>query len=131
MERRLSGWSGIMKTIEIAPTEWRDCLNAFTRAHRGGLVSVDVLGAELGVQPEVRSLPLVGIWDDPAGPDIMMAVASSGAEQLTHTVHAARYLAIERTDAGADAAVEIQSSDGTTTLMTFVAHAAGGSAAQD
>jgi hypothetical protein len=108
-----------MKTVDVPRDQWHDQLDELTRTHEGCLVSLDVLGTELGVQPEVRFMPLVGIWTDRPAGTIAITVAPSPDDQLTHVVNHARGVYIERTDAGADAAMEFQSDDGTTTLLTF------------
>jgi hypothetical protein len=110
-----------MKTLEIPRAQWTDQLNDFTRIHEGWLVSVDILGPEIGVQPEIRNLPLIGISADRVDRDgsIAISVARTPSEHLTHIIQDVARIYIERADNGADAAVEIQSRDGTTTLMTF------------
>ena len=58
-----------MRTVEIPRAEWAQRLNEFTAIHEGWLVSLDVLDPEIGAQPEIRNLPLLGISADRiAGP---------------------------------------------------------------
>lgn len=110
-----------MKTLDIPRRDWSDRLNEFTSAHEGWLVSIDVLGSNIGVQPEIRDLPLLGIAADRPDHDgrISISVARTVTEHLTHVVHDVTRLYMERSEEGADVALEIQSADGTTTLLTL------------
>jgi Family of unknown function (DUF5335) len=110
-----------MQTIEIPREHWAHGLDQFTTIHEGWLVSLDVLGPEIGALPQVDSLPLLGISADRSHHDdtIAVSVGRSGTDQLTHIVHGVTHIFVERTDEGADAALQIQSADGTTTIMRF------------
>jgi hypothetical protein len=114
-----------VRTIEIPREDWADRLNAFSRMHEGWLVSLDVLGPEIGAQPEVDNLPLLGVTADRVGHDgtIAISVARSPAEHATHLVHRATHLHIEQTDEGADAALQVESADGTKAVLRFRAAA--------
>ena len=110
-----------MQTIEIPRAAWAGRLNEFTSAHQGWLVSLDVLGPELGAQPEVSNLPLLGVSADTSSCDdtIVIAVGRPPGEHLSHLVHQVTRIYLERTEEGADAALQIESADGTRTLMRF------------
>jgi hypothetical protein len=109
-----------MQTVEIPPRLWPQTFDAFSAAHEGWLISIDVLAADLGAQPEVCDLALVGIVaesPDSGGTITVSVVGPSGAEQTTHTVHAPTRVQIERTDEGADVAMQIESAEQTTTIV--------------
>ncbi len=110
-----------MQTVEIAREDWADWLNEFTAIHDGWLVSLDILAPDLGAEPEITNLPLLGVSADSLNHDgsIAVSVARSRSEHLTHTIEAVRRLWIERTDEGADAALEAESADGTKTILRF------------
>ena len=110
-----------MRTVEIPREEWVQRLNEFTAIHEGWLVSLDVLGPKIGAQPEIRSLPLLGVSADWIDHDatIAVSVARSATEHLDHIVHAVTRICVERTDDGADAALQIESADGTRTILRF------------
>lgn len=50
-----------MRTVEVPEKDWPRALNEFSRLHEGWLVSLDVLGPSIGVQPQIRELPLRGV----------------------------------------------------------------------
>lgn len=110
-----------MQTVEIPFNDWRRTLDRFSAVHEGWLVSVDVLSAEMGAQPEVRELPLRGITAEPDGLSGAIAITAgrTGEGHLTHRVTSPAHVWIERTDDGADAALEIASTDGTKTILRF------------
>ena len=114
-----------MQTFEIPREAWVHRLNEFTAIHEGWLVSLDVLGPEIGAQPEIDNLPLLGVSADRVDHDgtIAVSVARSATEHFTHIIHAVTRIYVERTDDGADAALQIESVDGTKTIVRFRAAA--------
>jgi hypothetical protein len=110
-----------MQTIELSRSEWPEWLDRFTQVHVGWLVSVDVLRPDLGAQREIDNLPLIGVSADRVEPHgtLVISVGRSPTLHLTHVVHDVTRLHVERTDAGADAALQIASSDGSKTILRF------------
>lgn len=112
-----------MKTIEVPPRIWNRTLQEFSQIHEGWLVSLEVMSPEVGAQSEFKAVPLLGIDLDPAdrGDAISIAVARSAKDRVTHQIHAPRKLWIERTDAGADVALDIDAEDGTRNILRLKA----------
>jgi Family of unknown function (DUF5335) len=110
-----------MQTIEIPRADWAAWLSGFTASHRDWLVSVDVLNPEFGAQPQVSNLPLLGVSAERVNYDdtVAVTVGRSPREHLSHLVHRVTSIAVERTEKGAEAALQIVSADGTTTLLRF------------
>lgn len=109
-----------MQTVEVPRHTWAGALNEFTRAHEGWLVSLDLLSPDLGAQLAIDNLPLLGVSAERIDDHRAVSIsAGSAAERLTHTIHEATRVSIERTDEGADAALQIESSDGTTAILRF------------
>ena len=110
-----------MQTVEVPTDSWPQTLNEFTSTHEGWLVSLDVFNSEIGAQPEIDELPLVGIWMDRIDRDrsITISAARSAGDHISHTIRDAKRVQIERTDEGADAALEVESGDGTKTILRF------------
>ena len=110
-----------MRTVEIPRAEWVQRLNEFSAVHEGWLVSLDILGPDLGAQHQIDNLPLLGICAERTDHDrtIEVSVGRSGGEHLTHMIEAAVRISIARTDDGADAALQVESADGTKTILRF------------
>ena len=110
-----------MQTEEIAQHDWAQWLDEFTAIHEGWLVTVEVLGPEIGAQPQIENLPLLGVSEDRIdhAPSIVVSVGRTATEHFTHAIRNVTHLHIERTEEGADAALQIESSDGLKTILRF------------
>jgi hypothetical protein len=108
-----------MQTIEIPPEAWATTLRAFSTSHDGWLVSLDVMGLDIGAQPEINNLPLRDISVDRAelGGTIVISAARSTTEHVTHIIDAVTRVSMERTPEGADAALQIESADGLAAIL--------------
>jgi hypothetical protein len=111
-----------MHSYEVPREKWPTEITSFGEAHHHWLVSVEVLGEEVGAQPEVRDLPLEGLSAEPAnkGGSVSIFVVHGGArdmEHLTRLITSPTRIFIEEEDHGA--AMEIESADGTNTVVTF------------
>jgi hypothetical protein len=75
----------------------------------------------LGAHPQIRDLPLVGVTAEIASraPAITIAAGRDDGEQFTHIIHAPMRVQIERTNEGADVALQIESTDGTAAILRF------------
>jgi hypothetical protein len=114
-----------MHTVVIPRADWRVKLDEFSAAHEGWRVSLEVLGPELGAQPEIVGLPLKGVAAevDTQEPAITIAAGSTGADQITHTIHKPTRVQLEQNDEGADMALEIESSDHAKAIVRFISPA--------
>lgn len=112
-----------METIDVAVKDWARTLDEFSAIHDGWLVSVDVIGPDLGVQPQIRDLPLRGVTAEIAlhEPVITIEASRGDGEHITHIIHAPTHVRIERTNEGADVALEIESEEGTAAILRFKA----------
>lgn len=109
-----------MQTVEILRRDWTSRLDELSRIHEGWLVSLDITAPSNGAQRQFRQWPLVGITAEPSdGGTISIAVAEPTGAHLTHMIHSPSRVFVEKTDAGADAALEIESADGTTEVLRF------------
>ncbi|HEU5248543.1 MAG TPA: DUF5335 family protein [Thermoanaerobaculia bacterium] len=108
-------------TREIKREEWPDFFDAFSRRHEGWLVTIELLDKEMGDQIEVENKALKGIVverrRDPKVIDIF--VWNKPNEDSSHIIDKPTRVRVEETEEGAEAAVEIQSEDHATTLLTF------------
>lgn len=110
-----------MQTIEIPQRDWTRALDEFSVVHDGWLVSLEVLSPDFGVQPQIRDLPLVGVTaETPRGnPVITISAARGDGELFTHLIAVPTHVRIERTDEGTDAALQIESAEGTSAILRF------------
>ena len=111
-----------MPTREIPRAEWNAFIEMFSRQHEGWLVTIEVLGRDIGAQEEAHELPLVGITADLQGSDadaISIIVGRAAEDHITHTVAGAARVRLEQAENGADEALEIEGTDDTKTLVRF------------
>jgi hypothetical protein len=107
-----------LQTVEIARADWPRTLEAFSAIHEGCRVSLEILSPEIGAQPEIADLPLVGTTFEPAHDGaIVIAAGGSAANQIDHIIRAPQRLWIAHTASGADAALEVESADGAKTIL--------------
>jgi hypothetical protein len=109
-----------MRTVEIPRRTWGDRLDEFSREHEGWPVALDILSESIGAQSEFHLLSLAGVTAEPYGGETISITATlpSGGF-FTHTIHSPVRVFIETTDAGADAALEIESANGTKAILQF------------
>jgi hypothetical protein len=106
---------------EVPREEWAEYLDGFSRQHEGWLVTVEVLGAEVGAQVEAQELPLRGVTAELKGGEdtVTIILGGEGAERVTHTVIRPAHVRVEQAASGADMTLQIESADGTVTLVRF------------
>jgi hypothetical protein len=110
-----------MRTIEVPQKDWTRTLNEFSSLHQGQPVSLYVVAPTIGVQPQIRELPLRGVTAEsgPRGSAITISAARFDGEQITHLIPSATHVRIERTNEGADVALEIESDEGLAAILRF------------
>jgi hypothetical protein len=107
-----------MPIYEVPRVNWVQELNRFTTAHEGWLVSLEILGPYLGAQPEIDNMPLLGVSADRVNHDGAIAISVvRSADHFTHIVHDVSRILIEQTHDGATAALLIESTDATRTVL--------------
>lgn len=107
-----------MQTQTIPPDQWRTKLNKLSQSFEGWLVSLDVIAQSNGAMREFRQIPLLGITAEPDGP-IVISVAEVTGEHVTHIIRSPTRVLLDKTESGANAALEIESADGTKTVLRF------------
>jgi len=107
---------------EVPREEWVSYLDTFSRQHEGWLVTIEVLGTEIGAQVEAQELPLEGITAElkAGGEDVITIILGGGSRgRVTHNVPQPTHVRIEQTESGADMTLQIESGGGVTTLVRF------------
>ena len=107
-------------TTEIPREGWGKFFTRFNYDHETQLVAVEVLGREIGAQVEGRSLLLGGISPGDGNSDsLVMMFDSVDGEHLTHMVNKPTHIWLQRAADNTDETLEIESADGTKTLVRF------------
>jgi hypothetical protein len=107
-------------TTEIPREAWNTFFTRFSEDHETQFVAVEVMGGEIGAQIEGRSLLLGGISPaDKDGQALALTLDSVNGEHLTHMVNHPTHVWLQRTADNTDEALEIESADGTRTLVRF------------
>ena len=111
-----------MPTREIPRSEWVSFLDSFSRQHEGWLITVEVLGKDVGAQIEAREQPLAGVTADLRGGDqdvVSILFGAAADKHVAHLIHAPSHVRLKETEGGAHEALHIESKGGTTTLLRF------------
>jgi len=111
-----------MATRNIPSESWIEFFDGFSRRHQGWLVDLEVLGSAIGAQLEAEDLPLEGISADRHRKNISIAFLRDG-RIVEHFVNQPEKVHVEE-EGGAEVAIEIESKDGPTTIVTFRSAAA-------
>ena len=106
-----------MRTKNIPAGQWRQTFDDLSRAFDGAIVSLEIVGKDVGAQPEVLDQPLRGLSADRSG--VTIRVDKPRAMHLEHRVPNPKEVRIVETDEGAVMAVEIEENEGTHTLLHF------------
>ena len=109
-----------MATQEITRNEWRPFLDEFSKQHKGDRATVQTIGDDSGVQTEAESLPFVGISAEDKGSEkgsIVLMLGTETDDHVEHWVTDASHLWQKTADGNAGDALEIESSDGTKTIL--------------
>ena len=111
-----------MSTQEIPREQWNNFFDSFSRQHEGWLATLELLTTDLGAQKEANELAFEGISlnsGNAAPQAIVINLARSSTDHVTHVVDHPRHVWLQRTDEGADASLEIESDDDAKTLLRF------------
>jgi hypothetical protein len=104
---------------EIPRGEWEAFFEGFSRRHQGWLSTLEVLRERLGAQTEARELPFQGAFSDRNGDRVTILVGRDAGDHLAHVVENPSRLWVEVGEGGAEAALDIESDDGTKTILEF------------
>ncbi|MBI2876197.1 MAG: DUF5335 family protein [Candidatus Tectomicrobia bacterium] len=108
-----------MWTREIPRNEWAQFFDNFSRRYRGWLVTVEVLGPDIGAQIEAHELPLEGITTEVKedGEEIISILGKEPMAHITHTIAAPTHVRLKQAEEGIAEAVEIESASRTKILI--------------
>jgi predicted phosphoribosyltransferase len=105
----------------VPRTEWSRFFRGFTRRHEGWRVNVRIVCPSLGSQVESIGLPLEGIVADAGGhAPISILMGRVPGRNVEHEVPDPRQVWVKLSPAGAEESLEIESEDGTQTILEFL-----------
>jgi hypothetical protein len=108
----------VQDTREIPREGWDTFFARFSDDHETQFVAVEVMGSEIGAQVEGRSLLLSGISRaDEDSQSLALMFDSVNGEHVTHMVNKPTRVWVQRSSRNTDQALEIESADGTRTLV--------------
>ncbi len=110
-----------MFTQEIPRAEWRPFFDDFSLRHEGWIVSVEIIGRDIGDQEQARK-PLAGVTADVKDPipRIEISLGNLLDGHVVHIIEAPSRVWCKLPMIPADEAIEIEDGDGRKTLVTFV-----------
>lgn len=106
-----------MQTKQIHAADWRRTLDALSRSYDGALVSLEIVGGEVGAEEEILDQPLRGISSDRSG--VTVRIERAGRVHLDHHVAHPEALRIVETDEGAVMGIEIEDVKGMHSFLRF------------
>ncbi|HYZ86452.1 MAG TPA: DUF5335 family protein [Bryobacteraceae bacterium] len=109
-----------MANQEIPREQWRPVLDNFSKRHQGWITTVEVVG-DIGDQHEADGRPLLGISADTKDREnyIEVMVGDRPDEHVTHIINSPKRLWLKPAGVLPHEAIEVESEDGTMTLVTF------------
>jgi hypothetical protein len=108
----------VQDTKEIPREGWDQFFSRFSNDHETQFVAVEVMGSDIGAQVEGRSLLLSGISRaDEDNQSLALMFDSLNGEHMTHMVNKPTRVWVQRAPDNTDEALEIESADGTRTLV--------------
>ena len=109
-----------MRNRLVPHAEWQSFFRGFSERHEDWLVTVRVLSPGFGSQVEARDLPLEGIV---AGSNVRSPISIHlgrvPERHVEHVVEEPKQVWVELSEDGAEEALDIESHDGTKTILQF------------
>lgn len=103
-----------MLSTDIAPADWRACLDAFSRRHAHATATIEVHEPQHGAAGEVFEGPFVGaeVEHDPDGHESIFVSIGDGEAHWSRVIAHPKLVSIYRDLDGGEQALEIESDDG-------------------
>jgi hypothetical protein len=110
-----------MQTRDIPREQWIRFFDDFSKNHEGWIVTMEVLGADIGAQEEANNLPLVGISADVKARENRVEIIVGGRPgvDMTRFIERPKHIWVKEPRFPGDEAMEIESEDGIKTILNF------------
>jgi hypothetical protein len=111
----------VTKTREIPKSQWQEFFSGFSDEHDAEPVDVQVVGSDVGAQIEGQELHLRGIsrTGKEESSDLALLLESVDGRHLTHMIEKPVHVWLQKTPESTDKTLEIESADGTRTLVSL------------
>jgi hypothetical protein len=110
-----------MQTREIPRDQWVKFFDDFSKNHEGWIVTLEVLGSDIGDQEEANRLPLVGVGADVKAHENRVEIIVGGRPDadVTRFIERPKRVWIKEPRMPGDESIEVESEDGIKTLLSF------------
>jgi uncharacterized protein DUF5335 len=110
-----------MQTRDIPREQWIKFLDDFSKRHKGWIVTLEILGSDIGDQHEANNLPLVGISADVKARENRVEIIVGGRPDadMTHFIERPKHIWVKEPSVSGDEAIEVESEDGIKTILNF------------
>jgi hypothetical protein len=109
-----------MMTFEVPRDQWKPFFNTINQQYRNWQTTIEVMGQDLGDQPETEGAPLQEINFEDLGTEsgnIEIALGETPDSFQTHMIERPRHIRVADTQPGTERDVQIESADGLTVLV--------------
>jgi hypothetical protein len=109
-------------TQEIPREQWNNFFNSFNRQHEGWLASLEIFASDTGAQQEASDLPFEGISLEREADDstaLVIDIGKTAEDHVSHVIDKPTHIWLQKTETGADAALEIEAEDDSKALLRF------------
>ncbi|HZF39158.1 MAG TPA: DUF5335 family protein [Blastocatellia bacterium] len=110
-----------MHTRDIPREQWIRFFDDFSKNHEGWIVTLEVIGSDIGDQEEASGLPLVGISADLKARENRIEIIVGGRPDadVTRFIEKPKRVWVKESRIPGDEAMEVESEDGIKTLLNF------------
>jgi len=110
-----------MDTRDIPREQWIKFFDEFSKKHEGWIVTLEVIGSDIGDQDEVNGLPLVGISADVKAREnrINFILGGKPDANVTRFIERPKRVWVKDPKIPGDEVIEVESEDGIKTLLNF------------
>ena len=110
-----------MRTTEIPRDQWMQALDQFSKEHQGWIITMELVGVDVGDQIPATNLPLVGVSADVKDGEnrISIMVGDSPDAHVTHVVDSPKRVWIEKSDDPRHDAIAVEDNEGHKIIVEF------------
>src|SRR5262249_54981010 len=107
------------ETREVPREQWIKFFDDFRKKHEGWIVTLEVIGPDIGDQQEANKLPLVGVSADVKAHEDRIEIIVGGRPDadLTRFINTPKGVWIKEPRIPGDETIEVESEDGVKTLL--------------